>query len=685
MWWREIQSLPMRIVALLILALAAGRIGLATDIPSDDRRNRETPLTNTHFTMTEYNDLGSWQRRAAFLRKQILSASGLMPLPPKTALNPQVFDKVEGEDYTIEKVLLETHPGFFLGGNLYRPSGRQGPFPAVVSPHGHWRYGRLENSERGSVPARGISLARQGFVVFMYDMIGYNDTMQLPHGFEGPREELWGIGMLGLQMWNSIRATDFVASLSDVDPERIGATGASGGGTQTFVLQAIDDRIKFSSPVNMISGIMQGGSVCENAPNLRIDTFNVEIGALMAPRPMMIISATGDWTRNTPAEEYPAIRSVYRLFDAEPQLEQVQIDAPHNYNQQSREAVYAFFGKKVLHDADPSHFKEGNFRVPQLSSLMSLWGRELPAHAVDQAGLIRYFIGETEKNIDALRPRDAATLQKAQQAFRERLGFSIMAQPPQADNVLSEMVEELPNGEMFVIGRQGTGDRVPAVLLLPRRRRAGVLPTLIVHPEGSAWLLSSSESRDGLVQQLLGRGGMVMGIDAFQMGRAKVARDTSDKGTGHRYFTTFNRTDAANRIQDVLTAISYLRKKTGSDAINLVGMKGGGLWCVFARALADGPVRLVSDLALFDASSDAEFERHFFIPGLRKAGDFRAAATLLPSDRTLLHNVAGSFPSGWVRDSFAAAGAESNLQIEDAVLSDEEIAQWLVPTRSRRR
>ncbi len=681
----------MRVRAVLILAVAGGATAFANGIPDQDRRNREIPHTDTHFTLTEhgteYTDLAAWKKRAEFLRKQILSSAGLMPMPPRTPLHPQVFDKVEGEDYSIEKVLLETHPGFFLGGNLYRPKGREAPFPAVVSPHGHWRYGRLENSEAGSVPARGISLARQGFVVFTYDMIGYNDTMQLPHGFEGPREQLWGIGMLGLQTWNSIRATDFVASLSDVDPERIGATGASGGGTQTFILQALDDRIKFSAPVNMISAIMQGGSVCENAPNLRIDTFNVEIGALMAPRPMMMISATGDWTRNTPREEYPAIRSVYGLFDATSQLEQVQVDAPHNYNQQSREAVYAFFGKKVLHDADVSHFKEQGSRVPQLSSLMSLWGRELPPHAVDQAGLIRYYIGETEKNIASLRPRDSATLGKAQEAFRERLGFSIMASPPAADDVVTETVEELPSGEVFLVGRQGRGDRVPAVLLKPRRPRAGVLPTLIVHPEGSAWVLSSSESRDGLVQQLLTRGGTVMGIDAFQTGRAKVARDTSDKGTGHRYFTTFNRTDDANRIQDVLTAITHLRKQTGSDAINLVGIKGGGLWCVFARALADGPVRLVADLVLFDAGSDAEFESHFFIPGLRRAGDFRGggAATLLPSEKTLLHNVAGSFPSDWVRDSFAAAGAESNLLIQEAVASEEEMAQWLVPARSRRR
>ena len=92
-------------------------------------------------------------------------------------------------------------------------------------------------------------------------------------------------------------------------------TGESGGGTQTFLLTAVDDRVKYSFPVNMISAIMQGGSQYENAPGLRLDTFNVEFGAMMAPRPMLMVAATGDWTRNTRREEYPAVRAVYELYD----------------------------------------------------------------------------------------------------------------------------------------------------------------------------------------------------------------------------------------------------------------------------------------------------------------------------------------------------------------------------------
>jgi len=646
---------------------------LGAEIPDVDQRKVFIRHTDMKYSMPRYDSLSAWKERAALLRNQVKFASGVLPMPAKTPLNPQVFGRIDYNGYSIEKVLLETWPGFFLGGNLYRPIGKTGPFPAIVSPHGHWRYGRFENSETGSVPARGISLAKQGYVVLTYDMIGYNDTSQLPHGFEGPREQLWSLGMLGLQTWNSIRAVDFLLSLSDVDPQLIGATGASGGGTQTFILTAIDDRVRFSAPVNMISGIMQGGSVCENAPNLRIDTYNVEIGALMAPRPMLMISATGDWTRNTPADEYPAIRGIYELYDAESQLEQVQIDAPHNYNRQSREEVYKFFAKKSF-ATTPDDLKDYGLSIRGLQSLVSLWNRKLPPHAVDQAGLIRSWIEEAERQTEELRPTDGATLAAAQEAFRERLGLALMAEMPAADELLIEETEPLANGKILLLSRDGRGDRVPALLLKPRLAKAAVAPTLIVHPEGLAWVLSSSESREGLVQGLLARGGVVMGLDAFQTGRSKTTAEvTGENDRGTRFFTTFNRTDDANRVQDILTAIAALRQQTGQEAVNLVGMGQAGVWSLFARALADSHVALTADLAQFDPTADAEYVNHFFVPGIRRAGDFRGVAALLAGGQATLHNVANRFPKDWYQQSFDAAGGSNRLKIEPSPMTEAEL------------
>ena len=671
----------------LLAALALSTTLSAAEIPDRDQRNVVFRHTDAAYEMPEYRSLRRWKERAAVLREEILFSSGLLPLPEKTPLNAQVFGNIEHEDYTIEKVILETYPGFFLGGNLYRPVGKSGRLPGVVNPHGHWRYGRLENQQLNSIPGRGISLARQGYVAFAYDMIGYNDTApRISHRITfGKKAHMWGVGILGTQLWNSIRAVDFIASLPDVDPERIGATGASGGGSQVFLLAAVDDRIKFSAPVNMISSIMQGGDFCENAPNLRFHTNNMEIGAMMAPRPMMMISATGDWTRNTPSVEYPAVKSIYKLYGAEDEVAETQFDSPHNYHQDSREAVYAFFGKKVLGDDDASNFKEKSFRLDQLGNLLSYWGRPAPETPKDTDSFIEDRIRDANAWIESLRPRDSASLEKAREVFRKSLSLSIAARLPDANDLASDLTDTLRNGEVLAIGRRKEGDRIPAVLLRPRRALTSVAPTLIIHPEGTAWTLSSSESLDGMVRALLERGGSIAAIDVFQTARARDTRDIAGAGnSAERHFTTFNRTDSANRIQDVLTAITYFRTRFNVREINLVGIGEGGVWSLFARALADDGIRLIADLDGFDAGSDAEFESKLFIPHIRKAGDFRAASVLVAGHKTLLHNVNASFPRGWIEASFGAAEAQDMLELQSTALSEQELIERITPGRRRR-
>ena len=480
--------------------------------------------------MPAYRTLAEWEIRRGQLRKQILSAAGLLPMPAKRDLHPLIFGRIENKDYSVEKVLLETQPGLYLGGNLYRPlrPAPQGGFPAVLSPHGHWRYGRLEHTTLASIPARCINLARQGYVVFTYDMVGYNDTTQTPHDFGAkPQEQLWSFGPLGMQLWNSMRAVDFLQTLPGVNPENIGATGASGGASQIILLTAVDERVKITAPENMISAIKQGGSLCENAPNLRLGTSNVEFGAMMAPRPMLMVSATGDWTVNTPREEYPAIRSIYDLYDKASNIEMVQIEAPHNYNQQSREAVYSFFGKHVLGESDAAKFNDREVRVEKLADLLVLHNRVLPADALSYDGLLAQWMRLSKEQVDGV--TDRAEL-------RELLAHAMASEWPR--QVLSQ-----PDGERIVLSRAGRGDRIPCIWL-----RANGPPALVVDPEGAE---SARNSRP--VRELVRAGHNVLLIDAFQTGAAVALRDQSAK-----YFLTFNQTDDANRVQDILTGLAFL-------------------------------------------------------------------------------------------------------------------------------
>lgn len=253
---------PMRIVLLILILTCGLEAGMETlNVGAvHDRRFDEVRHLDMTYSFKAPPAREAWEARSAYLRAQILTGCGLMPMPEKTPLNARVFGRIEHEDYTVEKVCFESFPGFYVTGNLYRPRGN-GPFPAILNTHGHWANGRLADEERGSIPGRCITFARQGYVAFIYDMIGYNDSFQLKHREDllGEKFRLWGISMGGLQLWNSIRAVDFLLSLPDVDRDRIGMTGESGGGTQTFLLTAVDDRVKYAAPVNMISSTMQGG------------------------------------------------------------------------------------------------------------------------------------------------------------------------------------------------------------------------------------------------------------------------------------------------------------------------------------------------------------------------------------------------------------------------------------------
>ena len=362
-----------------------------------DTRLGAAKHVSTPWALRRYRTLAEWEQRAAAIRRHILVCTGLWPLPEKTPLKAQVFGRIEREGYAVEKVFFESLPGFFVCGNLYRPLG-EGPFPALACPHGHWGRGRLENTELGSIAGRCINFARQGMVAFSYDMVGYNDSDQFVHReIGGRREALWGIGALSLQLWNSIRVIDFLASLADVDAERIGCTGASGGGTQTFLLMAVDERIKAAAPVNMVSAFMQGGCRCENQGHLRLDINNVEIASCMAPRPLLLVSCTGDWTANTPEVEFPAVRAIYGLYGERNKVSEVQIDAEHNYNKPSREAVYAFFKRHLL--GGQGRVAEQPFAVEQDEDLLVFSGREKPAHALDSQGVFAAVIARSEKQL----------------------------------------------------------------------------------------------------------------------------------------------------------------------------------------------------------------------------------------------------------------------------------------------
>lgn len=627
-----------RLFTLIILTATSSFI-LAADAP---QKNAPRDV-NTHHMFTPPDSKDAWEKRAAELRQQMLFSTGLYPMPEKTPLNPRVTGTFEGADFFVDNVALETYPGFFLCGNLYRPKNMKGPFPAIANPHGHWAKGRLHIEPdvpkaepapakpapgKANLPAIGINLARQGIICFSYDMCGYNDTNQIPDHRKfcnGPQPWLWNVSLNGLQLWNSIRVVDYLESRPDVDKKRLGATGASGGGTQTFQLCAVDERIKCAVPVNMISAHMQGGCLCENAPGMRVDTDNPEIGSIFAPKPLLLIAATGDWTKNNPTEEWPGIKKVYDLYGAGDKTACQQFNYGHNYNIESREAMYAWFGRWFLKDTNPEHFREKSIDIDV--EKLHVWNEKnpRPTDALSEAKLVESLTGDIDKRITALWPHDSGSLKHFQEKLRPALNeaLNVRIDPTNIRTSAKHVV---------VIAALSEGEITPALKAELAKSGAEILPVIV--PPGN-------ETPESLWKD---------------------------------FFIAYNRTVAGERVQQIANVLTGL-KQAKVKRIDAVGVGRAGLWMLLARGLVPSEGRTVVDVDSFANTDDKAFLEKLYSPGLRRAGDVKTAAMLIAPNALCLHNTGGVFKTDEIAKGYESVKAE--LRVEQKALSLTDIAAWL--------
>lgn len=372
----------MRIFSLAVLFVAASGVSCADEpvLCQGSYHTEAEAVDQLERIAATFSNLEELKARAAEVRKQILVGVKLDPLPQRTPLNPIIRKKRDYDGYSVESAAFEAMPGFYVYGNLYRPLGKTGPFPAVLCPHGHASGpggGRLRADQQN----RCATLARMGAVVFSYDMVGYGESLHLGWDHNHPQ-------VMTLQTWDSIRAIDFVQSLDDVDDSRIGVTGCSGGGTQTFLLTAVDDRVTVSVPVVMVSAHFFGGCNCESGlpihKTANLETNNCEIASLAAPRPMQLVSVGGDWTKNTPRVEYPFIRNIYAMHGQEAKIENVHYPhRQHGYQYLKRQAMYPFMVKhlsldpKGVVDSDKELYDETKNTI-ETPEQMYVFDEELP-------------------------------------------------------------------------------------------------------------------------------------------------------------------------------------------------------------------------------------------------------------------------------------------------------------------
>jgi hypothetical protein len=324
-----------------------------------------------------YHNTAEWEKRKAELKSCILSSLRLAPLPAQPASKPIVsgFRKMDG--YTIENVAIETLPGLYVSGSLYRPVGAKGKIPVILNPDGHFANGRY----RADAQMRCAILARMGAMAFSYDLFAWGESL-LQFKSEDHRRAL----AQTIQVLNGMRILDYLLSQKDADPARAAITGASGGGSQTMLLSAIDDRIKLSVPVVMLSDYHSGGCPCESGMGVHLcanGTNNVEIAGMAAPRPQLVISDGQDWTQRVPQDEFPFLQGIYKFYGKESEVRNVHLAAEgHDYGPSKRKPMYEFIGTYFKLDKAAADESKVTIEKEPAMYVFGEKGERLPANAL---------------------------------------------------------------------------------------------------------------------------------------------------------------------------------------------------------------------------------------------------------------------------------------------------------------
>lgn len=624
---------------------------------------------NGYFPFTPSASPEEWKQRAEAVRRQVLVSCGLWPMPARPPVTAHIHGKVERDDYTVEKVSFESHPGLYVTGSLYRPATANGKRPAVLCPHGHWASGRFHDhgeaqtkvqlkkgaekfpvGGRHPLQARSVHLARMGCVVFLYDMLGYADNQMLSYelihrfakqrpelsqpdrwGMFSAQSELWLLNALGLQTWNSIRALDWIETLPDVDASRIAVTGASGGGTQTFLLGAVDPRPAAFFPAVMVSTSMQGGCTCENASYLRVGTGNIEFAAMLAPRTVGL-SAADDWTKELETKGLPELKQHFEMLGIPDRLSGQYLPFEHNFNHPSRALMYGVFQKALGLEQAP--LEERDYQ-PLTREEASVWTADHPAPAAgDEAELkvLRGFVAEFERQLRELTPQNAASLK----TYREQIGGGwqvlLGRDLESAGESKSEKRGEVERDgyEEFVgvINNATHREQVPFVAFMPELWNDQLVIWLT--DTGKAGLFDAAGQPVPAIAKLVAAGFCVAGIDLLHQGELHVGEaplTETRRVNNPREFLGFtvgyNHPLFAQRTHDVLTMIAAAKVNNHlPEKIHLVG-EGAAALIAAAAAVQSGDsvqkVAVVTGGQRFGTITD--IRDPLLLPGALRYGD----------------------------------------------------------------
>ncbi len=667
---------------------------LVTERVPDARFQPQRNLRDAYHPWVPPTTLSEWKVESAKIRRQVLVSNGLWPMPKKTPLEPVIHGKVDRGDYTVEKVFFRSRPGHYVTGNLYRPKNIKGKIPGILSPHGHWKDGRFYDAGIGAkaqlesggeqfesaahfpLQARMVQLVRMGTVVFHYDMIGYADNQPLDHrtGFNDAQAALQLHNLMGLQTWSSIRSLDFLESLPEVDPKRLAVTGASGGGTQTMILGAVDPRVAVAFPAVMVSTGMQGGCVCENASYLRQGVNNVAFAALFAPKPQAM-SGADDWTVAIETKGLPELKQIYSLYGRADLVEAHAFPQfKHNYNQVSRQVMYNWFNEHLqLGIEDP--IEEADFK-PLTKEEMSVFDKEypLPEDALNAHALRKLMVREDQKELETWLSGDM-------DAYRNIVGEAaqVMLKPDVPETRFSIAWKKRKEGTEGAVFHDG-GVEIPVIILGEGPPSKGVV--FWFDTEGMSHILDGKGGVTPAAQKLIDAGYGVVSADLFFTGRSMgldpkpYHYPVNENYPGYTY--GYNYPLVTERVRDILSIVFDPDQLHEVEERILVGTGDAGVWSLLARSvLPKGHVtRTIVDLNGFSFSSVDAISDQNFLPGALKYGGLPGLAKLIKPEPLSIYRAAET-------DDFkkTLSHFENNLKVASEKLDDDTVVREILKSK----
>ena len=527
-----------------------------------------------------------WEAAKDDLAVALREAIGLEPWPEKTPLEAQVTGRAEREGYTIENVVFQSFPGFYVTANVYVPADAARPLPAVVVTAGH----AMEEGKNYDVyRSAQLGLVRQGFLVLAYDPLGQGER-KLPgysHTVSYPAM-LVGHTNLRYMLWDSVRALDYLLTRPDVDPERIGIAGNSGGGLNTMYAMPVEPRFaagaSFCCLCSFEAWIKDGGNhcICNHLPGICHSMEQFQFVGLCSPRPFL--TGNGEKDRSFPIEgtrdTIRRAQKIYALDDAADRVALREVPLGHGWSQPLREAAYGWLNRWLQNRGDGSPVAETEIRLEDKNSkdLRVFKDGKLPAGAKSYVDLVREEAQRLVRGYERV-PSEAAAYAAWAGKLRERLWETVGGRPDAVEPSLEEHGSFDWEGKSVrrLAIRTEANLEVPA-LLIRGGKPEGRLPAVIVLDAAG----KQAAAQSPVVRRLLGKPVAVLALDVRALGEGKVPENQCASDA-----VALGRPLLAQQAWDVIAAARALSAREDLRPIAVYGRGSAGLIAMLAAALSD--------------------------------------------------------------------------------------------------